>query len=130
MSESKVPPELRSHLFVKGKSGNPGGVPKGISRMIRKLVADQRSADRATGIDLDGWERIAMRLFSIAMGGEGANVKDSMLAAKLLFERADGYPKQTADLSVSGPALDRSDVAKLTDEELLELVGATVPTEH
>jgi len=107
--------------FVKGQSGNPGGRTKGLERLVRELVAEQRKTEN--GMDLDGWSRLTLHLFKIAMGEGDGSVRDQIAAAKLLKERAYGYPKQTMDMSVGGSALDRSDVSKLTDEELVELAG-------
>lgn len=104
------------HQFQKGVSGNPGGRPKGIERLVRELVAAQKD-DRS----IDGWSRLTLRLFKIAMGEEHGNVREQIAAAKLLYERAHGYPKQVMD--ITGSALDKSDVSKMSDEELLELAA-------
>jgi hypothetical protein len=116
--------EVDVSKFESGKSGNPGGRPKGLERLVRELVSEQREVD-ANGVDLDGWSRLTLRLFRIAMGDEHGNVREQIAAAKLLQERGYGYPKQTMDMTVGGSTLDTSDIAKLTDEELIELATAT-----
>jgi hypothetical protein len=108
-------------LWKKGQSGNPGGRVRGIERVVREEIASlvETITDPETKRQaiLDGWQRMARKLFDLAIEG-------SVPAAKLLLERAFGYPKQTMDMTVAGSALDRSDVAKLSDEELIELAAA------
>lgn len=109
--------------FEPGKSGNPAGRPKGAERIMRDLIKAQTAV--RNGADVDGWQRLTLHLFAIAMGEIESSRRDQIAAAKLLFERAFGYPKQDVKIeetsSNASPALD---LDSLTIEERREALGA------
>lgn len=84
--------------FESGKSGNPGGRPKGLARLVRDLIAAKVEEDPVLG-KIDGWAKITLRLYDLATGRIDANEKDRTAAAKLLYDRAGGLPRQEVELS-------------------------------
>lgn len=101
--------------WVKGQSGNPGGRAKGIERVVREIVAAQKAVDPENGAS-DGWAQITLRLFELVMGKHGATPRDSIAAAKLLYERAYGQPKQHVKIE-DGAAAGEPDWSALTVEQ-------------
>ena len=92
--------------FLPGRSGNPGGRPKGLARRVRELVGDDGAviADFMLGVMLDGRER----------------TRDRLEAARFLSDRGFGRPVQALDVDVSArlPLIDPARLAQLTDDEL------------
>ena len=84
--------------FESGKSGNPGGRPKGLARLVRDLIAARVEEDPVLG-KIDGWTAITLRLYDLAVGRIAAPEKDRAAAAKLLYDRAGGLPRQEVELS-------------------------------
>ena len=84
--------------FAKGQSGNPGGRPKGLARLVRDLIASKVEDDPILG-KIDGWTAITLRLYDLALGRIPAPEKDRTAAAKLLYDRAGGLPRQEVELS-------------------------------
>jgi len=115
------------HAFKKGQSGNPGGRAKGIERIVRELVAEQKAKSESDpNVDLDGWQRLTLHLFQMALGETKATNRDQVAAAKLLYERAYGHPKQKVD--VTGDATSQArDLSPLSTEQLELLAALDVP---
>ncbi len=96
--------------FQKGQSGNPGGRPLGVERMIRERLGD----------DLP---RLIDALADIALGQRivgtdireppDAATKDRIAAIKEIHDRIYGKPRQAIEVSSEGPAM------------LLEVLGLT-----
>lgn len=85
--------------FRPGQSGNPGGRQKGLARLVRDLIAAKVEEDPILG-KIDGWAAITLRLYEVAVGRqEGVAEKDRITAAKLLYDRAGGLPRQEVELS-------------------------------
>ncbi len=66
--------------FAPGRSGNPGGRPKGLTRRVRELVGDDGTA-------------IAEFMYSV-MADEGARTADRLEAARWLADRGFGKSPQ------------------------------------
>lgn len=112
------------HRFKPGQSGNPGGKPKGLERIVNDTIKamTEEIEDPVTKakVRIDGWERMARKLFDLGMAG---NVQ----AMKLLFERAGGYPKQKVDLAAEVTTPQQFDFAALTPTQLEALAALDVP---
>ena len=90
-----------------GRSGNPGGRPKGLGRRVRELVGE------------DG-DLIAQYMLSV-MTDERARTADRIEAAKWLGDRGFGRSVQTLDVDVSTyPFID---ITKVSDDDLDALIG-------
>lgn len=111
--------EEKPWLWKKGQSGNPAGRTKGIDRLVREeidaAVAEVEDPDTKQKVRLNGWQRIARKLFELALEG---NVQ----AAKLLLERVGGYPKQDVKVEseVVTPSVDWEKLPLEKRRELLE----------
>lgn len=115
------------HAFRKGQSGNPGGRAKGIERVVREVVAEQKTKSASDpNIEIDGWQRLTLHLFQMAMGETKATNRDQVAAAKLLYERAYGHPKQKVDITGDAASPAR-DLTPLTTEQLELLAELDVP---
>lgn len=126
MAEDEKPKEERPWQFKPGRSGNPGGRPKGIERIVRETIASMKRLDPEHG-ELDGWRAMTLRLFKLAMGDiDAGSERDRILAAKFLFERAFGTAKQSVKITgehAGAPAADL-DAQKMSDAELREALAA------
>jgi hypothetical protein len=80
--------------FAPGRSGNPGGRPKGLTRRVRELVGDDGTA-------------IAEFMYSV-MADEGARTADRLEAARWLADR--GFGKTLQGVEVALEAQERVDV--------------------
>lgn len=111
--------------FVKGQTGNAGGRPKGLARLVRETIGDE------------GFVDIVREMFDIAVGANReAEPKDQIAAAKWLAERGYGRPHQSIDVTSDGKPVGSATVTvslptgQMTDAELaamreaLEKAGA------
>jgi hypothetical protein len=130
-SESKVPPELRAHVFQVGKSGNPSGRPKGLEARTRELLGGDIDAivyvqrcvalgvppDHAhlttLGVTLSEGQRKALEANFGTITPRHANE-----AAKLLTDRGWGKAKQHVEIGDRrGPKMPKG-MRALTEAEL------------
>lgn len=88
------------------------------------MIADESLVDPERG-ELDGWKRIGLRLFAMVVG-DGVKDRDRVAAAKLLYERGWGHPRHSVDVTTGSP-IDATDIASMTDEELVALAGTNKP---
>lgn len=111
--------------FKPGSSGNPGGRPKGLERVVNETIAAMvevvEDPETKQQVKLNGWQQITRKLFKMALDG-------SVPAAKLLFERAGGYPKQKVDLA-GEVATKQHDLAPLTKAQLEALATLDLAVE-
>ena len=81
--------------FVKGKSGNPGGRPKGVTSMkvwMEKVGVEPSSKDP----DMSKDEYIARNIYKKGEDGD-------KWAQQFITERKDGKPNQTIDITEHEP---------------------------
>jgi hypothetical protein len=72
--------------FTPGRSGNPGGRPKGLTRRVRELVGDDGTA-------------IAEFMYSV-MADEGSRTADRLEAARWLADRGFGKTPQGMEVAL------------------------------
>lgn len=99
--------------FPKGTSGNPGGRPRGLARLVRDTVGDT------------GWVEIVEEMRAIATGAhDDATARDQISAAAWLTDRGFGRPQQTVDVTSAGEKVGGGQVvvplpvAEMSDEAL------------
>lgn len=80
--------------FAPGRSGNPGGRPKGLTRRVRELVGDDGTA-------------IAEFMYAV-MADDGARTADRLEAARWLADRGFGKSHQSVEVALE--AQERVDV--------------------
>lgn len=102
---ANVPPEGRR--FEAGKSGNPGGRPKGLARKVREILGDDdgETVARFWAACLSG------EIVTVTTGPDGqrveertkVGVKERIEVSKLLAERGWGKPPQYAPIDEEDP---------------------------
>ena len=113
----KVPPHLENHLFKKGVSANPGGVPmrpETIER--RKMVENVRELCRTKSID-------AVNALVEIVNSKTASPSARVVAANSILDRAFGKPQVTVETTVTN-------YDTMTERELMEYIaGKTIEGE-
>ena len=89
--------------FMPGRSGNPGGRPKGLARRVRELVGD------------DG--ELILQFMVGVLGDESARMIDRLEAAKWLADRGFGKAVQAVEIEVPVQSWE-SVLARLPTEDL------------
>lgn len=99
--------------FKPGKTGNPGGRPKGLAAIVRDTVG------------VEGWVEIARRMYAIATGDHAeASARDEIAAAAWLADRGYGKAQQALDVTTAGQAVTSGSVVVqlptdgMSDDEL------------
>lgn len=106
--------------FTKGKSGNPGGRPKGLQKLVRQMLGR------------DGWAAVVRTQYEIATGvfesssKVGLMAREVTAAATWLADRGFGKPIQQTDVTsngqtVGGPVVVPLDPSEMSDEQLERL---------
>ena len=106
--------------YKPGQSGNPAGWGK------ERLISWREVARYANDKTNDGKDMIDV-LVTIATDVT-VEARTRAIAAEKVLDRIAGKPRQHIDMAVGGSALDRSDVSKMTDEELVRIVAGTDTT--
>lgn len=106
--------------FKPGRSGNPGGRPKGLARQVRDLLADDGQSIAAF------WANV--------MADPKYDVKDRLLASRLLAERGWGKAPQYAPIEDDDPldlsVRQQNELAADLDARLDELTEARLRRER
>jgi hypothetical protein len=114
-----IPPHLAATAFKPGQSGNSGGRPRGLERLVRETVG----GDMVT---------IIKAQIAIATGKKpdigieipAIKASDMTKAAEWLGDRGWGKARQTVDLSGDTAGARRIDYSKLSDAEIETLLKA------
>lgn len=89
---SRTPPKGKP--FEKGKSGNPGGRPKGLASAVRQIPVDQTGVDGAILLSRFWWTLV---------GDDKADMGDRLRASRLLAERGWGKPAEFVPIESDDP---------------------------
>ena len=81
--------------FVPGQSGNPGGRPRGLARMVREAVGE--------GADLIEFMTAVLKGDAKRLGVRTVSLRDRMQAAEWLTDRGYGKTIPVVDLPVEVP---------------------------
>lgn len=85
----RKPPPIGTR-WKKGQSGNPGGQPKGLLRLIREETEDGA--------------KLVNFMLAVFDGEHGAKLADRMAAATWLADRGFGRPVQAMEVTGAGGA--------------------------
>ena len=110
-----TPRNLRA--FPRGRSGNPGGRPKG--RSITAALRAELDRPCADDPSVTQGERIAARLVGMAMCERGVRPEVQLAAIREILDRTEG--KAVARTEQGDPGT-FEELAHLSTEELLELL--------
>jgi hypothetical protein len=94
--------------FLPGRSGNPGGRPKGLARRVRELVGE------------DG--ELILEFMLEVLGDETARTADRLQAAMWLADRGFGKAVQAVEIDVPVQSW-ASVLAPLADEDLQTMLA-------
>lgn len=115
--------------FAKGNSGNPGGRPKGLAKLVRDILGPQGMADV-----IRAQHKIALGQHPLAdeLGADAPVVqaRECTGAATWLRDSGFGRPQQSMDLTSGGEKLGGGsvtvDVSGLSEGELASIEAAAV----
>lgn len=111
-------------MFPTGKSGNPGGRPKGLERTAREAMKVREYTDnngtKHTGIDA------AFACLIDMFFDDKANMRERIAAFKEWADRGFGKAKQTVKVEDENAAVATMprDPAEMTDDDLREALKA------
>ena len=113
-----TPRNLRS--FPRGRSGNPGGRPKG--RSISAALRAELDRPCADDPSVTQGERIAERLVSMAMGEGSVRPEVQLAAIREVLDRTEG---KSIARTESGEPGEYDELAHLSTEELRRMLRTT-----
>ncbi len=104
-SREVLPEKFKASMFKPGKSGNPGGRPKGLMQAIRKSTKDGK-------VLAEFWIKLVEGKI------KGATMADRVTASRLLAEHGFGKPVQVVANPDGGPVDFNFNLTVLSDQEL------------
>ena len=118
MSDRKLPEAAKPWQFQPGRSGNPGGRPKGLERTAREAMQlrEYQANDGQTYIG----EAAAFHCLIDMFFDDKANMRERIAAFKEWCDRGHGKAKQTVNVTGESAAVAMMprDPAEMTDEEI------------
>lgn len=119
-----VPDHLKQHQFPPGRSGNPGGRPKGLERTAREAMT-LREYTAKDGITYKG-DDAAFHCLLDMFFDEKMAPRERIAAFKEWCDRGHGKAKQSVKITGEAAAITAvpRDVADMTEPEVREALSA------
>jgi hypothetical protein len=107
------PGGIRRYQFEPGKSGNPGGRPKGYERRLREVIEGETVEYKNRGV-IPAWEAIVLQAIDDAINGSPVARQHGR---NFIADRLMGKPKQDIRIEDATP-VDDTKLVDATEEQL------------